>query len=346
MSLGGRKQLILQAIIEDYINTAEPVGSRTISKKYLTSVSSATIRNEMADLEDMGYIEQPHTSAGRIPSDKGYRLYVDYLMSQNIVNDAENEYIRKEFMETLGEIERLIKHASKLLSNMTKYTSIATAPQLRRTCLKHIQLVKVDSLNVLVVIITDAGIVKNSVIRMEEDMDMYTLGKISRIFNEKLTGISLEELIDMDIMDIRDLDDEINGYKEIFIQILPELLQALRYSDKAEVYHDGVANLLDLPEYSNVQKAREFLNILEEHDLLFEILSDVSKDLSVTIGGENKLEQLKNCSLITTTYSINGKTIGSIGVLGPTRMEYSKVISVVDCLTHNLNDILSKILKA
>ena len=187
MSLGGRKRLILQAIIEDYINTAEPVGSRTISKKYLTSVSSATIRNEMADLEEMGYIEQPHTSAGRIPSDMGYSLYVDSLMNQNTVKSEDREYIKKEFFETLGEIDRLIKHASRLLSNMTKYTSIAMAPQFKRTCLKHIQLVKIDSLNVLAVIVTDAGIVKNSVIRMEEDIDMYTLEKISSLLNEKLT---------------------------------------------------------------------------------------------------------------------------------------------------------------
>ena len=342
MSLGGRKRLILQAIIEDYINTAEPVGSRTISKKYLTSVSSATIRNEMADLEEMGYIEQPHTSAGRIPSDMGYRLYVDSLMNQNTVKSEDREYIKKEFFETLGEIDRLIKHASRLLSNMTKYTSIAMAPQFKRTCLKHIQLVKIDSLNVLAVIVTDAGIVKNSVIRMEEDIDMYTLEKISSLLNEKLNGFSLEQLIDMDISV---MDSGISGYNEVLVKIIPELLQALKYSERVEVYHDGAANLLDLPEYTDVQKAREFLNVLEEHDLLFEVLSDVSKDLSVTIGRENKLEQLKNCSLITATYSINGKTIGSIGVLGPTRMEYSKVISVVDCLTQNLNDILSKILK-
>lgn len=342
MSLGGRKRLILQAIIEDYINTAEPVGSRTISKKYLTSVSSATIRNEMADLEEMGYIEQPHTSAGRIPSDMGYRLYVDSLMNQNTVKSEDREYIKKEFFETLGEIDRLIKHASRLLSNMTKYTSIAMAPQFKRTCLKHIQLVKIDSLNVLAVIVTDAGIVKNSVIRMEEDIDMYTLEKISSLLNEKLTGFSLEQLIDMDISV---MDSGISGYNEVLVKIIPELLQALKYSERVEVYHDGAANLLDLPEYNDVQKAREFLNVLEEHDLLFEVLSDVSKDLSVTIGRENKFEQLKNCSLITATYSINGKTIGSIGVLGPTRIEYSKVISVVDCLTQNLNDILSKILK-
>ena len=344
MSLDGRKLFILQAIIEDYINTAEPVGSRTVSKKYLTNVSSATIRNEMADLEDMGYIEQPYTSAGRIPSDKGYRLYVDYLMGQNIVSEVANEYIRKEFMDTLGEIDRLIKHASKLLSNMTRYTSIAIAPQLSRTCLKQIQFIKIDISSILAVLVTDAGIVKNSVIRVDEDMDVETLNKISRIFNENLSGISLEELMEMDLANIDDFYEGLNGYKDIFIQIFPELFQVLKYSNKSEVYHDGVSNLLDLPEYNNVERAKEFLSILEENDLLFQILSDATNDLSVTIGGENKVEQLKNCSLITTTYSINGRTIGSIGVLGPTRMEYSKVISIVDSLTYNLNSILSKIL--
>ncbi len=342
MSLNNRKRLILQAIIEDYINTAEPVGSRTISKKYLTSVSSATIRNEMADLEELGYIEQPYTSAGRIPSDKGYRLYVDSIMNQSLINAKKIEYIKQEFVEALGEIDDLIKYASKLLSNITRYTSIAMAPQFSKTSLKHIQLIGIDSVNVLTVIVTDAGIVKNSVIRMEENIDTYTLGKISNILNEKLTGLSLDELNNLDISA---LSSEINGYNEVLLKVLPELFQALKYSDKIEVYHDGAANLLDLPEYSDVQKARDFLNVLEEHDILFKVLDESSKDLSVTIGKENKVTQLKNCSLITATYSLNGKTIGSIGVVGPTRMEYTKVISVVDCLTQNLNEILSKLLK-
>jgi heat-inducible transcriptional repressor len=301
-----------------------------------------TIRNEMADLEELGYIEQPYTSAGRIPSDKGYRLYVDSIMNQSLINAKKIEYIKQEFVEALGEIDDLVKHASKLLSNITRYTSIAMAPQFLKTSLKHIQLIGIDSINVLVVIVTDAGIVKNSVIRMEENIDTYTLGKISNILNEKLTGLSLDELNNLDISA---LSSEINGYNEVLNKVLPELFQALKYSDKIEVYHDGAANLLDLPEYSDVQKARDFLNVLEEHDILFKVLDESSKDLSVTIGKENKVTQLKNCSLITATYSLNGKTIGSIGVVGPTRMEYTKVISVVDCLTQNLNDILSKLLK-
>lgn len=345
MSLGNRKQLILQAIIEDYIKTAEPVGSRTVSKKYLTDISPATIRNEMADLEEMGYIEQPHTSAGRVPSDKGYRLYVDKLMSEITINQQDYEFIKKEFTKTVGEIDRLIKHASKLLSAMTNYASIAMAPQFRRTCLKHLQLIKVDSYHILAVIVTDAGIIKNSVIRTETDIEVDALEKISNMLNHKLAGLSIEELVNMDIEEI-DSSASYNGdYEQILAMVFPELLQALRYSQRVEIYSDGAANILGLPEYNDVQKAKDFFSILDENELLYDILKDVSESTSVIIGKENKIHQLKDCSLITATYSYNGKVIGSIGVLGPTRMKYSKVISIVDCLTQNLNDILAKIVK-
>lgn len=342
MTLGERKKLILQAIIEDYINTAEPVGSRTISKKYLTGTSPATIRNEMADLEEMGYIEQPHTSAGRIPSDKGYRHYVDKIMEQKLFSDVQNSIIRKEFLDTLGEIDRLVKHASKLLSQMTQYTSIAMTPQLSRTSLKHIQLIRIDFATVLAVIITDAGIVKNSVLRLLEDVKPVVLERITNMLNEKLAGLYIEEIEDIDIEYM--LNNSL-GHGEIIEQILPELIQTLLYSDTAEIYYDGAANILNLPEYSDINKARSFLNTLEEKDILFRVLNGTKNDIDISIGSENKIEQLKDCSLITATYKINGKTIGSIGVIGPTRMEYSKAISVVECMTNNLSEILTKILK-
>ncbi|MGE5632454.1 MAG: heat-inducible transcriptional repressor HrcA [Caulobacteraceae bacterium] len=342
MDLGDRKRLILQAIIEDYINTAEPVGSRTISKKYLTGTSPATIRNEMADLEEMGYIEQPHTSAGRIPSDKGYRLYVDRIMKQNTVNDAQREMIKKEFLDTLGEIDRLIKHASKLLSQMTQYTSIVMTPQLSRTSLKHIQLIRIDNATVLAVIITDAGIVKNSVLRLDEDVQPGILERITNMLNDKLDGLSIEE---MESIDIDYMLKNSMGHSEIIEQIVPELFQTLLYSDTAEIYHDGAANILSLPEYNDISKARNFLNTLEEKELLFKVLSDAKNDIDISIGSENKIEQFRDCSLITATYKINGKIIGSVGVIGPTRMEYSKAISVIECMTNNLSEILTKILK-
>lgn len=342
MDMGDRKKLILQAIIEDYINTAEPVGSRTISKKYLTGTSPATIRNEMADLEDMGFIEQPHTSAGRIPSDKGYRLYVDKIMRQKTVNDAQKEIIKNQFIDTLGEIDQMIKHASKLLSQMTQYTSIVMAPQLRRTSIKQVQLIKIDNATILAVIITNAGIVKNSVLRLKQDVQSDALIKITNMLNDNLAGLGME---DIDNFDVEYMFNNSYGHGEIIEQIVPELLQTLFYSDNAEVYRDGVSNILNLPEYSDINKARSFLNTLEEKDLLFKVLNDVKEDMNVSIGGENKLEQFKDCSLITATYKINGKTIGSVGIIGPTRMEYSKAISIVECMTSNLSDMLTKLLK-
>jgi len=342
MHLGDRKRLILQAIIEDYINTAEPVGSRTISKKYLTGTSPATIRNEMADLEEMGYIEQPHTSAGRIPSDKGYRLYVDSIMEHKQYSDVQSSIIMKQFMDTLGEIDRLIKHASKLLSQMTQYTSIVMAPQLRRTSLKHIQLIRIDVSTILAVIITDAGIVKNSVLRLIEDVSPSVLEKMTNMLNDRLAGLHMEEV---ENLDIESMLNNSWGHGEIIEQILPELIQTLLYSDTAEIYHDGAANILNLPEYSDINKARNFLNTLEEKDILFRALNDAKKDIDISIGSENKIEQFRDCSLITATYKINGKTVGSVGIIGPTRMEYSKVISVVECMTNSLSEVLTKILK-
>ena len=342
MELGNRKRLILQAIIEDYINTAEPVGSRTISKRYLTGTSPATIRNEMADLEDMGFIEQPHTSSGRIPSDKGYRLYVDKIMRQNTVNDAQREMIKNEFLDTLGEIDKLVKHTSKLLSQMTQYTSIVMAPQLRRTSINQIQLIRIDNATVLAVIITDAGIVKNSVLRLTQDVQSDALIRITNMLNDKLAGLGMD---DIESFDLEYMRNNSFGHVEIIEQVVPELIQTLFYSDTADVYHDGVSNILNLPEYSDINKARSFLNTMEEKDLLFKVLNDVKGDVNVSIGSENKLEQFKDCSLITATYKINGKTIGSVGIIGPTRMEYSKAISIVECMTNNLSDMLTNILK-
>ncbi|MGI6585970.1 MAG: heat-inducible transcriptional repressor HrcA [Lutisporaceae bacterium] len=342
MDMGNRKRLILQAIIEDYINHAEPVGSRTISKKYLTGTSPATIRNEMSDLEDMGYIEQPHTSAGRVPSDKGYRLYVDKIMKQNTIDEAQREMIRRKFVDSLGEIDRLVKHASKLLSQMTQYTSIVMAPQFRRTSVKQVQFIRIDKAAVLAVIVTDAGILKNIILRLRQDVTQDTLIRISNMLNDKLSGLGIE---DIESIDLHDMLNDSMGHGEIIEQVVSELIQTLLYSDTTEVYRDGVSNILNLPEYSDINKARSFLNIMEERELLFKVLNDVRGDVNVSIGSENKLEQFKECSLITATYKVNDKTIGSVGIIGPTRMEYSKAIAIVECMTKNLSEILTSILR-
>ncbi len=341
MNIGDRKQLILQAIIEDYINTAEPVGSRTISKKYLTAISPATIRNEMADLEEMGYIEQPHTSSGRIPSDKGYRVYVNQILAQQKIIEMHQEFIKTEFFDTLGEIDRLIKHASKLLSQLTSYTSIAMAPQMKSAMLKRIQLIKIDTTTLLIVLITNSGIAKNGVIRVTKDLSHDLVDKLTRIFNEVFEGLSVQDINDGMI---KELMLRMNGYHDIAEQVLLEIIRTLQYTDKTEIYHDGAANMLNLPEFKDIDRAREFFNILEEKEMLFNLLNEAENDVSVAIGSENKYEQLNDCSVITATYKINGKTIGSIGVVGPTRMDYTKVISIVDCVKGNMTEILTKLL--
>lgn len=342
MYIGDRKWLILQAIIEDYISTAEPVGSRTISKKYVTDVSPATIRNEMADLEDMGFIEQPHTSSGRVPSEKGYRLYVDRLMEKNGQEVDKNEVMLKELRETVGEIDRLVRHASRILSHMTSYASFISAPQIRKNSLQKIQLIKVSRGVILAVIITDGGIVKNSTIRDYGDISEEWIDQLNAYLNKMLRGVDLEKLgeIDLGILD--------NGnpmLADILSQIRAELYQALTYSDNMEIYSNGASNLLGLPEYADVGKAKSFFTMLEDTSELSKIITLIGDDVKVSIGSENSVEQLRDCSLITATYKLDGKTIGSVGVIGPTRMEYSKVIRIVDMMTHNLTDILGGLLK-
>jgi len=341
LNIGDRKQLILQAIIEDYISTAEPVGSRTISKKYLTEISPATIRNEMADLEEMGYIEQPHTSSGRIPSDKGYRIYVNEILKQQKIIEMHQEFIKTEFFDTLGEIDRLIKHASKLLSQLTNYTSIAMAPQMKSAVLKRIQLIKIDTTTLLIVLITNSGIAKNGVIRVVKDLSHDLVDKLTRIFNEVFEGLAVQ---DIDDNVIKELMLRMSGYNDIVEQVLSEIIRTLQYNDKTEIYHDGAANMLNLPEFKDIGRAREFFNILEEKEMLFNLLNEAENDVSVAIGSENKYVQLNDCSVITATYKINGKIIGSIGVVGPTRMDYTKVISIVDCVKGNMTEILTKLL--
>ncbi len=342
MGMDDRKWMILQAIIEDYVSTAEPVGSRTISKKYVTDVSPATIRNEMSDLEDLGYIEQPHTSSGRVPSDKGYRMYVDKIMEKKQNLPESNEVLLNEFKETLGEINRLVKHASRLLSNMTSYASFITSPHFKKNRLQKIQLIKVARGMILAVIITDAGIVKNSTLRTFFDIEDEKIDQLTSILNRNLIGKDIEDMVDIDFSGFV-MNNPI--YEELLEQIMPELLHTLIFSDSMEIYSNGAANLLSLPEYADVGKARSFFNMLEDNEELNKIVNLSGDDVNVKIGTENTIEQLKDCSLITATYKLDGRMIGAIGVIGPKRMEYSKVIHIVDRMTKNLTEILSGLLK-
>lgn len=338
MMLDERKLKILQAIIQSYITSAEPIGSRTISKKYDLGVSSATIRNEMSDLEELGYLVQPHTSAGRIPSDKGYRLYVNRLLQSNNLGFILRHDLKNKLIKEIGEIDQLIYNAAKILSKVTNYTSIAIAPQIKKSQLKHIQLVLIDDTKVLVVIVTDSGIVKNTVLRTDFSISSNQLNIITNFLNEKLKGHNIEE-IGSEILD--NLVNEMNDFKNSILDIIPIMIHALDDTAEIGVFSEGVTKIFNFPEYNDVERAKEFISFIENRPYIVELmLGGGHNDIEITIGDENIYDEIKNCSVITATYSLNGRTIGKIGVIGPTRMDYSNVINVVRSLSLDLNEII------
>lgn len=340
MMLDDRKLKILQAIIQSYITSAEPIGSRTISKKFDLGISSATIRNEMSDLEELGYLVQPHTSAGRIPSDKGYRLYVNRLLQSKNMNFIVRYDLKSKLAEEIGEVDQLIYNAAKILSKVTNYTSLAIAPQIKKSKLKHIQLIPIDESKILVVIVTNSGIVKNTVLRTDIAMSPEQLNVISNFLNDKLRGYDIGD-INSEVLD--KLVNEMYEFKNSILNILPIMLQVLEDTTDVEVFSDGVTKIFNFPEYNDLEKAKKFISFIENKpNVVKMLLNGEQNDIEITIGSENTYEEIKNCSVITATYSLNGKTIGKIGVIGPTRMDYSNVISAVRSLALDLNEILSK----
>jgi heat-inducible transcriptional repressor len=343
--LDDRKLRILQAIIDDYIQSAEPVGSRTIAKKHELGLSSATIRNEMADLEEMGFLEQPHTSAGRVPSDKGYRLYVDQLMQINELSDFDIEKIRNAMDIKINELSQLIRNASVVMSKFTKYTSMAVTPHNKRSALKAVQVVPIEQGKALVIIVTDTNIVRNSLIRISEKVTPDFIIQVSNMLNDKLKGFTLE------MLRTNILSNEMEQLTSLPYGLIKPVLDGIedliRTIDQPEIYLEGTTNILNFPEFREIEKAKEFLNILDEKKKLFDLLAaNVNKnnDIIIQIGNENIIEGIKDCSLVTASYSIGDHVIGTIGIIGPTRMEYSKVVSSMNYVRNKINQEILKLL--
>ncbi len=338
MEMDGRKIKILQAIINDYINTAEPVGSRTIAKKYDLGISSATIRNEMADLEEMGYLEQLHSSSGRKPSDKGYRLYVDKLMQISNVTPEEEHMIKTHILNTaLFEVDRILKQATSILSELTKMACVVKAPSVGKSSIKYVQLLNIDYNNILLLIMTDNGIIKNNVISVGKNVDLNILVKLSNILNARLKNLNCDQ-INLEV--INNLKRDLEGYDDIFNAIIPVLYESLNIVNKSEIYTEGSTNIFNYPEYKDIERAREFLSLLDNKDKVSGLL-DSNTSISVKIGTENFIEGAEQCSVISAIYSINEKPVGEIGVIGPTRMPYSKIISLMGNVVKELNYILT-----
>lgn len=344
MLLDDRKLRILQAIIDDYIHTAEPVGSRTIAKKHELGLSSATIRNEMADLEEMGFLEQPHTSAGRVPSDKGYRLYVDQLMKIDELSDMEIDKIRNEMDIRINELSQIIRTASVVMSKLTRYTSMAVTPT-KRSSIKAVQLVPIEPGKALLIIVTDSNVVRNSMVRVPEKIAPDFIIQVSNMLNDKLKGFTVQMLKDNILgAEIEQLTSLPYGLIKPVLDVIEELLTSI---DQPEVYLEGTTNILNFPEFKEIQKAKEFLEILDEKKLISDLLIANlynKNDIIIQIGNENVIDSIKDCSLITTTYNVGDHIIGTIGIIGPTRMEYSKVVSSMNYIRKKINQEIINLL--
>ncbi len=327
MRLSDRKILILEAIINDYIETAEPIGSRTIAKKYDLGISSATIRNEMSDLEEMGLIIQPHASAGRVPSDKGYRLYVDKLMKKRELTEEEIEYLYLRIANSVDQIDFLMQEAAKAISVLTNYTTIISQSSVSKMSVKHIQLIPFDDNAIVLVIVTDNKTVKNQIINVSEFIEPEVLTRISNILNLAIKEKRFDSLSNADLEKIKKYTP---GYEKLIETIYKTTMEVLSAEENARVFLSGAKNLLEFPEFSDISKAKGILQAFEEKDVLLTILGKYPSDtMSIVIGDENEINELKNCSVIRSNIKIGEGTYGSIGILGPTRMDYSQSVSIL-----------------
>lgn len=344
MMLDERKIKILSAIINDYIATAEPIGSRTIARRYRIGISPATIRNEMADLEELGYVFQPHTSAGRVPSHKGYRFYVDFLMPDRKLTKREQLAIKKLFEERNSEFEDLIEEAARVISNLTSYTAVFLGPQLDTSRLKFIQINRIDKEKGLILIVTNYGTVSHHIIRLPIGLTDSDLKIVSNMLNENLKGKTLSEITNEEITAIKQEMLEYNEMLNVLLEILQDSLESTR--DNSKVISMGSSKMLEFPEFQNVQKAKNFLDLLEHQKLISKILRDTAKPSSITvsIGNENPIDKLHDFSIITADFFFKGKSLGVCGIIGPTRMEYSRVIAILNNVMKNLTDAISFII--
>ena len=336
MDMDERKMRILQAIIDDYILTGVPVGSRTISKKYDMGLSSATIRNEMSDLEELGFLDQPHVSAGRIPSAKAYRLYVDSLLRNGSIPDDSEASIRSLFTGRIHQMEDVIDHAAQVISNLTHYTAVVLSPKGIQPRIQTVQLVPVSTETALVVIVTDQGIVRDSIIRIGGQMDSDTLYSISRTLTEELRGATLQEACKK----MPAISERVSGNDRILQELYGYLADGQRSPKRSHMAIGGTSNILAYPEYSDVDKARNFLSLIETRDKLADIIRGSGEmSFTVRIGPETGVPEMTDCSIVTAAYSTGNGQQGTIGVIGPTRMQYSRVLSILDIIGHQLTDL-------
>lgn len=339
MDLNERKRKILQAIIDEYIGSAEPVGSRSISKKENLGLSSATIRNEMADLEEMGYLIQPHTSSGRIPSDEGYRFYVNSLMGRYKIGIEAVEQLQNVLETRVSQLEKVIRYAGAIASKLTDYTTVVTAPKQQDFEINKIDLVRITAHSVMLIVVTRS--VRSQVINI--DIDERMCASLAQILNQNLAGLKASDITFEKIQSIqREIENKLSLHPKVLIAIMNFVYDTISSGEETEIYVNNTKSILTYPEYNDVEKAQKIFTFLEDKENLKKLVESSDGDgVKAKIGKENDLEIMKDCSLVSINYSLGDKTSGKLAVIGPKRMNYSKVFASLDLISNEIDKILN-----
>jgi heat-inducible transcriptional repressor len=337
--LTNRQLQILQAIVDDFIMFAQPVGSRQISKKQEITFSPATIRNEMADLEELGFLEKTHTSSGRVPSVKGYRFYVDHLLNPQGINSRDIQQIQSIFNDRLVEVEHIIRKSANILSELTSYTSILLGPDVQRHRVKRFSIVPLSSDSAVAIIVTNNGHVENRMFSLPPNFTASDLEKMVNILNERLVGVSLEDIhkkLEAEVLTVlqqhvRSADDFIHA-----------LVTATMHNSESKIFYGGKTNMFNQPEFHDLNKVRMILDLMETTSQVQSLFHPNESGIQIRIGSENKQLEMENCSVITTTYSIGEDQQGAIAIIGPTRMDYKRVVALLDVMRMDLTQAFTK----
>ncbi|MEX3744987.1 MULTISPECIES: heat-inducible transcriptional repressor HrcA [Lysinibacillus] len=337
--LTNRQLQILQAIVDDFIMFAQPVGSRQISKKQEITFSPATIRNEMADLEELGFLEKTHTSSGRVPSEKGYRFYVDHLLNPQGINSRDIQQIQSIFNDRLVEVEHIIRKSANILSELTSYTSILLGPDVQRHRVKRFSIVPLSSDTAVAIIVTNNGHVENRMFNLPPNFTASELEKMVNILNDRLVGVSLEDIhikLEAEVLavlqqHVRSADDFVHA-----------LVTATMHNSESKIYYGGKTNMFNQPEFHDLNKVRMILDLMETTSQVQSLFHPNESGIQIRIGSENKQLEMENCSVITTTYSIGEDQQGAIAIIGPTRMDYKRVVALLDVMRMDLTLAFTK----
>ena len=339
MKLSDRKRKILQLVVDDYISTAQPVSSKSITEKYLTNISSATVRSELAQLEELGYLSQLHTSSGRVPSIEAYKLYVSELMDKGRLTTKEVGLIKSAFRDHADNLESVVHNAVKVISDLTDYTSVAYTSYDQREKIVKVDIFRFKPTQALLLIVTENTLIRDKYIEVPEDMSDNQIAEAARLISKLFVGKDFNEIKNLDSV----VTEEFSGYREIFESVMSAIEEYVK-TNNGNVVLEGQGKILNHPEYNDSEKVKNFLSVVTSKERLVDLLANDSEniEINIKIGGEEGKEMPQDCSLVTATYSASGVKIGTYGVIGPLRMDYQKVISVLEGVGKILEDILSE----